>query len=93
MLEDAIKKTTDFHNSWKVEVDWLEEAEQKAYGEWKPCGLARTCQADVDAHEVSWREMNWAIALCKGLHFVGGILTSALIVCLLQALSFCWLLF
>jgi len=64
-LEDAIEKTNDFHKSWKAEVGWLEDAEQKAYGDWKPCGLPRTCQADVDAHEVCWMEMDYE---CMYIH-------------------------
>ena len=52
VLAEAMKKASDFHEGWKCEVGWLEEAERKAYADWKPCGLPRTCQADLDAHEV-----------------------------------------
>lgn len=52
LLEDSMKKATDFHQGWKCEVGWLEEAELKTYAEWKPCGLVRTCQADTDSHQV-----------------------------------------
>ena len=51
-LTDAMEKAKDFHDSWKMEVGWLSEAERKAYADWKPSGLPETCGADIKNHEV-----------------------------------------
>ena len=34
-------------------MNWLTDAEAKAYTDWKPCGLPETCQEDLDKHMVS----------------------------------------
>ncbi len=52
-LDEAMDKASLFNSSWREEVGWLAEAERLAYADWKPCGLPKTCEADIVEHQVS----------------------------------------
>ena len=51
-LEEALGRAKDFNDHWKELVDWLADAERRAYADWKPCALLETCQADITKHQV-----------------------------------------
>ena len=52
-LEEAHERAKDFHDHWKELIDWLADAERRAYADWKPSALPETCQADITKHQVS----------------------------------------
>ena len=52
ILVAALDKAKHFHDNWKQQVDWLDDAEKKAYAEWKPCALPETCEAEITKHQV-----------------------------------------
>lgn len=51
-LEEALGRAKDFNDHWKTLVDWLADAERRAYTDWRPCALPETCQADITKHQV-----------------------------------------
>lgn len=56
-LEEALGRANNFHQHWKALIDWLADAERRAYADWKPCALPETCQAEITKHQV-WQNIN-----------------------------------
>lgn len=51
-LEEALERAKGFNDHWKDLIDWLADAERRAYTDWKPCALPETCQAEITKHQV-----------------------------------------
>lgn len=51
-LEKALERAKGFNDHWKDLIDWLADAERRAYTDWKPCALPETCQAEITKHQV-----------------------------------------
>ena len=42
----------DYAVQMTKQADWLNDAEKRAYSEWKPCALPETCMAEITKHQV-----------------------------------------
>ena len=51
-LEEALERAKNYNEHWKSLIDWLADAERRAYADWKPSALPETCQADITKHQV-----------------------------------------
>lgn len=57
-LEEALERAKNFNDHWKALIDWLTDAERRAYADWKPCALPETCQAEITKHQVrQWHKV------------------------------------